>query len=117
RVFSSKQAARQWVWDKLQDDGLARFPFPPHDRIPNFAHAREAARRLFEATPWRGARALKINPDSPQAHVREEALARGVRVYVPTPRLTGGFHLLDPEHIPPGRFREAATLKSMARWS
>ena len=49
--------------------------------------------------------------------MREEALARGIRVYVPTPRLAGGFNLLDPDRIPPDKHREAATLKSMPAWS
>lgn len=115
--FESKAAARQWVWDALQDRGLARLPFPPHGRIPNFADAREAARRLFEQPVWRDAAAIKVNPDSPQAHVREEALARGIRVYVPTPRLKGGFQLLDPDRIPAAAFHRAATMKTMADWS
>ena len=117
RDFKSKAGAREWVWDVLAERRVARFPFPPHGRIPNFAGAREAAERLFRESPWRDARAIKVNPDSPQAHVREMALARGIRVYVPTPRLAGGFHLLDPDRIPPERHREAATLKSMADWS
>ena len=115
--FESKASAREWAWDALAERRLARFPFPPHGRIPNFAGAREAAERLFREPPWRNARALKVNPDSPQMHVREMALARGIRVYVPTPRLAGGFHLLDPERIPSERHREAAALKTMADWS
>ena len=35
--FADKSAARQWVWDRLGAEGVARFPFPPHGRIPNFA--------------------------------------------------------------------------------
>ena len=116
-VFDSKGQARQWVWDALVECRIARFPFPPHGRIPNFAGAAQAAARLFEEQPWRDARAIKVNPDSPQRHVREQALARGTRVYVPTPRLAGGFQLLDPERIPPDKRREAATLKSMAAWA
>jgi 5-formyltetrahydrofolate cyclo-ligase len=50
-------------------------------------------------------------------HVRLQALMRGIRVYVPTPGLKGGFHLLDPERIPPSRLRQAATLSSMLDWS
>lgn len=116
-AFETKEQARQWVWDALQDGGCARFPFPPHGRIPNFAGAREAAERLFAEPPWRDAGAIKVNPDSPQAHVREAALTRGIRVYVPTPRLAAGFRLLDPAQIPPDRRREAATVSSMASWS
>ena len=115
--FASKAAARAWVWDALEARGQARFPFPPHGRIPNFAGAADAASRLFEHEPWRNARALKVNPDSPQRLVRRLALEQGTRVYVPTPRLAGGFHLLDPEDILPERYAEAATLKSMAQHS
>lgn len=115
--FSSKDEARASVWERLQADGLARFPFPPHGRIPNFCGADRAARRLFELAPWKHAKRLKINPDAPQRPVREEALRRGIQVYVPTPRLRGGFKLLDPDSIPPDKIREAAGLTTGARWS
>ncbi len=114
--FSSKGAARKAVWDRLQARGVARFPFPPHGRIPNFAGAEAAARRLFELMPWKDARRLKINPDAPQRPVREEALRRGIRIYVPTPRLRGGFMLFDPATIPATKIREAAALSTGARW-
>jgi hypothetical protein len=39
RDFADKSAARQWVWDRLSAEGVARLPFPPHGRIPNFAGA------------------------------------------------------------------------------
>jgi len=32
--FSNKDDARTAVWDRLQVQRLARFPFPPHGRIP-----------------------------------------------------------------------------------
>lgn len=115
--FSSKAQARQWVWDVLDRQGLARAPFPPHGRIPNFEGAETAAQRLFREPEWRDARAIKVNPDSPQRHVRLEALLRGIRVYVPTPRLKGGFHLLDPERIPASSYPQASALSSMAEWS
>jgi 5-formyltetrahydrofolate cyclo-ligase len=115
--FSDKQDARQAVWDSLQSKRLARFPFPPHGRIPNFAGAEEAARRLFELSPWKHAKRLKINPDAPQRPVREQALRRGIQVYVPTPRLRGGFMLFDPATIPPEKIREAAGLTTGARWA
>lgn len=116
-LFDSKAAARGWVWDRLQAEKLARFPFPPHGRIPNFVGADLAARRLFEEPEWRTARAIKVNPDSPQKPVRQLALSLGIRVYVPTPRLAGGFQLLDPERIDPGHFEAAATLTTMAEHS
>lgn len=35
---------------------MARFPFPPHDRIPNLAGAEQAAKRLFDLSPWKNAK-------------------------------------------------------------
>ena len=64
RDFADKSAARQWVWDTLSAEGVARFPFPPHGRIPNFAGAEVAALRLLEIEPWKSATAIKVNSDS-----------------------------------------------------
>lgn len=111
--FSDKAAARGWVWDRLQDERLAAFPFPPHGRIPNFKGAGRAAGRLFEIPVFAQARRIKINPDSAQAPVRAEALKRDISVYVPTPRLKGGFMLLDPALIEPDQIAAAATMSKV----
>ena len=55
RDFADKSAARQRVWDTLSAEGVARFPFPPHGRIPNFAGAEMAVVRLLEIEPWKSA--------------------------------------------------------------
>jgi len=115
--FSSKQQARDRVWDILHTQQLARAPLPPHDRIPNFADSRLAAERLFTHAPWRDAHRIKVNPDSPQRHVRELALQLGIQVYVPTPRLSGGFQLLDPSLITPADYAKAARRQTMQQFS
>jgi len=51
---------------QVSAEGVARFPFPPHGRIPNFAGAEVAAARLLNIEPWKSATAIKVNPDSPQ---------------------------------------------------
>src|SRR5712672_2273732 len=81
RGFDNRSAARQWVWDRLSAEGLARFPFPPHGPL------------------------------------RAEALRRGITVFVPTPRLRGGFKKLDPCRIPPDKIEEATSLSRGDRWS
>jgi 5-formyltetrahydrofolate cyclo-ligase len=58
---------------------------------------------LPDIEPWESARAIKVNPDSPQRPLRAEALRRGITVFVPTPRLRGGFKKLDPRRIPPDK--------------
>lgn len=115
--FPDKAAARQHVWDRLKAEKLAAFPFPPHGRIPNFKGAADAARRLFDLPTWRDARRIKVNPDSPQTYVRAEALRRGIVVYVPTPKLAGGFKKLDPDSIPADAAQEAAKRSNWARWA
>lgn len=108
--FATKAEARQAVWDALEAQKVARFPFPPHGRIPNFAGAEEAARRLAAHPLFARARRLKVCPDAPQRPVRRLALERGIVVYVPTPRLRGGFRRFDPARIPPDKYDEAARL-------
>lgn len=82
-----KQALRERVWDDLEESGTARFPYPPHDRIPNFAGADEAAERLAGTEEWRAAETVKSNPDAPQLPVRRAALRQGKILYIAVPRL------------------------------
>ena len=114
--FTDKAAARQAVWDALQAAGVARFPFPPHGRIPNFRGAELAAERLLAHPLFARVKRIKVNPDAPQRPLRAAALARGIVVYVPTPRLRGGFRRFDPRKIPPEKFEDAASLSRGGRW-
>jgi 5-formyltetrahydrofolate cyclo-ligase len=96
-----KQELRDRIWDGLEESGEARFPFPPHGRIPNFAGADAAAERLGERPEWAKADAIKINPDSPQRPVRKRALEAGKTLYMAVPRLRDAdcFLRLDPREI------------------
>ena len=85
--MTDKQAIRERVWDHLADAGIARFPFPPHGRIPNFDGAREAAERLTSLPEWQDAATVKANPDSPQLPARRTALHQGKTLYMAVPRL------------------------------
>jgi len=96
-----KQAIRERVWDRLEADGVARFPFPPHDRIPNFDGADAAAERVTETVVWDRAETVKVNPDSPQLPLRRAALRAGKTVYMAVPRLRDRrcFYELDPAEL------------------
>ena len=96
-----KQEIRDRIWDDLETSGEARFPFPPHGRIPNFAGAAEAADRLASQPEWKRATAIKANPDAPQLPVRRRALREGKVVYMALPRLTAEecFLRLDPDEL------------------
>ena len=96
-----KQTIRERVWDTLEDRGVARFPFPPHDRIPNFDGARAAAERATETAAFERAETVKANPDSPQLPLRRAALRAGKTVYMAVPRLRDEqcFYELDPAEL------------------
>jgi len=93
-----KQAVRETVWDAFEERGEARFPFPPHDRIPNFAGADAACDRLTDTDAWASASTLKCNPDAPQLPCDARALRDGKTVYVAQPRLRDAdpFLRIDP---------------------
>lgn len=97
----AKQDLRERIWDELEESGEARFPYPPHGRIPNFAGADDAADRLTELEAWKEATVIKSNPDSPQLPVRRAALRAGKTVYMAVPRLRDEkcFLRLDPAEI------------------
>lgn len=97
----NKQAIRERVWDDLEESDIARFPFPPHGRIPNFADANAAAEGLASQPEFEHADAIKINPDSPQRPVRKQALRAGKTLYMAVPRLADEecFLELDPDRI------------------
>jgi 5-formyltetrahydrofolate cyclo-ligase len=115
-TFDSKDDAREHVWDRLEADGEAAFPFPPHGRIPNFKGARSAAERLLADPIFDGVTRIKVNPDAPQRFVRALALERGIELLVPTPRLRAGFRRLCADAIPKGEQRRAVSLAGMDEW-
>ncbi len=112
--FASKEEGREAIWSALEDEGAARFPFPPKGRIPNFSGAEAAARRLMEHPLFVDAKTVKINPDSPQRPLREAALRAGKTLMVPTPRLKAGFLRFDPAQIDEDDMRDASMI---SRWA
>ena len=63
------------------------------------------------------ARRIKVNPDAPQLPLRTAALARGIDVYMPTPRLRAGFLCLEARNIPAKQRRHAASLSGCKKFA
>jgi 5-formyltetrahydrofolate cyclo-ligase len=99
--MTDKAALRERVWDRLEAEGDARFPFPPHGRIPNFEGAQQAAERATELPELADAAAVKANPDAPQLPLRRALLAAGTTLYMAVPRLAERrcFVELDPAAV------------------
>lgn len=92
----AKDTLRDEVWTELETGSVTIGP--ARSRIPNFAGADMAAKRLSDLPAWKAARVVKCNPDPPQIPVRLRALYDGKIVYAPVPELTKGFPFvrLDP---------------------
>ncbi|EQD33229.1 5-formyltetrahydrofolate cyclo-ligase, partial [mine drainage metagenome] len=104
RLEGEKSRRRREVWEALQRERVARFPFPPQDRIPNFEGALEAAKGLAATPEFQAARVVKVNPDAPQLPVRTEVLRGGKLLVMSVPRLRDPrcFRLLRPgSAVPP----------------
>jgi len=86
-----KWLLRKRIWDYMEENDIARFPRPVHHRIPNFVNADLAAQRLSELPEFRSANIIKVNPDTPQRHVRYYVLEQGKTLLTPQPRLRTGF--------------------------
>ncbi len=111
-----KDMIRRRVWDLMLREGIAKFPLPPHGRIPNFVGAEEASRKLTELDLFRNAKVVKVNPDSPQKLIRYYVLSMGKLLIMPTPRIRRGFLLIDPSKVPRSKYLEASTIKGAFRW-
>lgn len=109
-VGKSKQEIREEMWRRMEELHVARFP-GAFGRIPNFIGAEKAALLLTQLDEWRGARVVKVNPDSPQSHVRRLALTSNMILIMPTPRLRNGFLLLDPGRLDKKDYSFASTIK------
>ena len=111
-----KDAIRKRIWDLMLKEGIAKFPLPPHGRIPNFVGAEEAATKLAELDIFKKAKVVKVNPDSPQKLIRYYVLSTGKLLIMPTPRIKKGFLLVNPNEVPRSKYLEAATIKGAFRW-
>ncbi len=109
----NKDEIRQEIWGRLEAEKAGRFPFPLAGRIPNFKGAEKAAGHIAELDAYKQADVVKVNPDVPQLPLRARVLKDGKVLLIPTPRLKAGFIRIDPENVPDGEERKAASLKHM----
>ena len=93
-----KSEIRQRIWKLLVKSGVSTFP-PPYGRIPNFLGAEVTARKIREMEIYKKSKIIKVSPDSPQREIRKLILKDGKMLIMPTPRLRGGFLLLNGKKI------------------
>ncbi|XP_033968410.1 methenyltetrahydrofolate synthase domain-containing protein isoform X1 [Pseudochaenichthys georgianus] len=110
---ATKWDIRQKVWDYIEENNLANFPRPVHNRIPNFKGAFTACAKVSELPVFTGAAEVKVDPDKPLEGARLAVLQAGKTLLVPTPRLrTGLFNNITP---PEGASKEQLRICSSSQ--
>lgn len=114
-MSDTKQSLREEIWTALEKSGDDLFP-GVRGRIPNFKGRESAAEKLLDDPTYLGAETIKINPDSPQTPVREQALRDGKTLYMAVPKLKNRkcFIELDPLRMEASP-SDGATLKGAFR--
>ena len=109
---NNKSQIRAEIWNLMEKRGIARFPRPVFNRIPNFEGSENAAQRLIEIKEYKSARTIFCNPDSLQRPVREHILRDGKLLIMAPPRLKeDGFLVLSKKSILTDKIRRASTIK------
>lgn len=111
-----REELRRRIWDLMEATNIARFPRPIRGRIPNFVGAEQSALNLLKHDLTKAVKVAKVNPDAPQRAVRELMLRTHIKVVMPTPRISEGFLLLDPDKIPENVFNIASTIQGAFRY-
>ncbi|MEQ2229101.1 hypothetical protein ILYODFUR_015478, partial [Ilyodon furcidens] len=94
---ASKWDIRQRVWDYIEENNLANFPRPVHNRIPNFKGAFGACGKVAELQAFAHTTEVKVDPDKPLEGARFAVLQAQKTLLVPTPRLRSGlFNKITP---------------------
>ncbi|XP_034045002.1 methenyltetrahydrofolate synthase domain-containing protein isoform X1 [Thalassophryne amazonica] len=110
---ATKWHIRQKVWDYIEENNLANFPRPVHNRIPNFKGAFTACDRVPELQVFTQTTEVKVDPDKPLEGARLLVLQARKTLLVPTPRLrTGLFNKITP---PQGASKEQLRICSTSQ--
>ncbi|RLG62234.1 5-formyltetrahydrofolate cyclo-ligase, partial [Candidatus Geothermarchaeota archaeon] len=113
-MIQSKREIRRYIWRLLEERDIAVFPRPVYGRIPNFRGADRAALRLLDIKEFVDASVVKVNPDSPQKHVRRLVLKMDKTLIMPTPRIKKGFLIVKPDNITD--YEYASTIKGAFKY-
>lgn len=108
-IKEKKKILREKIWKLLEEKGLARFPLPLRDRIPNFEGSEKAAELLTSLPEWKNAKVIFANPDYAQRKVRELALKDSKILVMATPKLKEGYLRIDPQEVK-SKEEEASTI-------
>jgi 5-formyltetrahydrofolate cyclo-ligase len=111
--WESKQSIREWMWDKMTKDQIARFPLPCYGRIPNFAGVETASKLLLNLPEFKKANLIFSAPDFVLHPLREMVLQNRKDLLMATPHIKAFLLLRD---IVPQLISKAVTIKEMYKY-
>jgi len=113
-IFSDKAAAREHVWDSLQEAHAAAFPFPPHGPTPNFRGAPKAARQLLshKRMACAASNAIRTRPSDPCG--RGRAAAPACKFCFPRRGCAKGFACSIPDGFHPDTFARRQRCRTLS---
>ncbi|XP_077569509.1 methenyltetrahydrofolate synthase domain-containing protein isoform X1 [Stigmatopora nigra] len=116
---ATKWDIRQKIWDYIEDNNLANFPRPVHNRIPNFKGAFTACPKLSELEVFTQTAGVKVDPDKPLEGARLAVLQAHKTLLVPTPRLRSGLFnkIVPPEGANKEKLRVCSSSQGVKEFS
>ncbi|MGC9089611.1 MAG: 5-formyltetrahydrofolate cyclo-ligase [Caldisericia bacterium] len=85
--MKSKEEIRNFVWKKMEKEGLSDFPKPIFGRIPNFISSVKTCEKIRDITEYKKAKVIFVAPDSPVRRAREIILEDGKLLVVALPHI------------------------------
>lgn len=110
-MFKTKTELRNYVWQRLEKEGIATFPLPCRGRIPNFKNSVSACERIKNLEEFRKAKTIFCAPDYVLKRAREIILEEGKILVVALPRMRGFVQIEERDKI-----SEATTIKGFVRY-
>ena len=98
-IQNEKKRLREKIWKLLEGKGVARFPFPLKDRIPNFEGSDKAAELVTTLSEWKKAKIVFSNPDFAQQKIRGLVLRSEKILIMATPKLKEGYLEINPKNV------------------
>lgn len=115
KIIKEKAQLRNKIWSLLEQKGVALFPLPIRDRIPNFVGSDKASDLVRTLPEWENAKVIFSNPDYAQKKIREFALKEGKILIMASPKLKHGFLQVNPQDAK-GREEFASSIKGTFRY-
>jgi len=104
--MKSKEEIRNFIWKKMEKEGISNFPKPIFGRIPNFKGSVTACEKIREIKEYKTSKVVFSAPDSPLKGLREIVLLDGKILVVALPHIKDIVEIHEREN-----YKKAATIK------